>query len=55
MHELLQVPGRTGEFATAPAHGLTLAEVAYPPDAELAAQAERARARRGLDGTAAAG
>ncbi len=28
------------------AHGLTLEEVGYPPDEELAAQAERARARR---------
>ena len=46
MRDLLGAAGRTGEFATAPAHGLTLVEVAYPPDAELAAQAERARARR---------
>jgi tRNA pseudouridine38-40 synthase len=46
MHELLDTEGRTGEFATAPAHGLTLVEVAYPPDAELAPQADRARARR---------
>ena len=29
-----------------PAHGLTLEEVGYPDDAELAAQADRARARR---------
>lgn len=29
-----------------PAHGLTLVAVGYPPDAQLAAQAERARARR---------
>ena len=28
------------------AHGLTLEEVGYPEDAELAAQSERARARR---------
>ena len=28
------------------AHGLTLEEVGYPDDDELAAQAERARARR---------
>lgn len=47
MRDLLAAGGRTGEFPTAPAHGLTLVEVAYPPDAELAAQAERARARRG--------
>ena len=28
------------------AHGLTLEEVGYPGDAELSAQAERARAKR---------
>jgi tRNA pseudouridine38-40 synthase len=46
MGQLLAADGRTGEFASAPAHGLTLVEVAYPQGAELAAQAERARARR---------
>jgi tRNA pseudouridine38-40 synthase len=46
MGQLLGSGGRSGEFAPAPAHGLTLVEVAYPPDPELAAQAERARARR---------
>ena len=46
MGQLLAADGRTGEFATAAAHGLTLVEVAYPADGELAAQAERARARR---------
>ena len=30
-----------------PAHGLSLEEVRYPPDAQLAARAEQARARRG--------
>jgi len=30
-----------------PAHGLTLEQVAYPPDSELAAQATRARVQRG--------
>ena len=30
-----------------PAHGLTLEQVAYPPDGELAAQAARARVQRG--------
>ncbi len=30
-----------------PGHGLTLEEVGYPPDDELAARAEQARARRG--------
>jgi tRNA pseudouridine38-40 synthase len=51
MRQLLDAEARTGEFATAPAHGLTLVEVAYPADAELAAQAERARARRGAEDT----
>lgn len=32
-----------------PARGLTLVEVGYPPDDELAAQAERTRARRTAD------
>jgi tRNA pseudouridine38-40 synthase len=32
-----------------PAHGLTLEEVAYPADEELAARAREARAVRGLD------
>ena len=40
---------RTSEFAVLPAHGLTLVEVGYPPDEELAARAERTRARRALD------
>jgi tRNA pseudouridine38-40 synthase len=38
-----RVPGMT----TAPAHGLTLVDVGYPPEAELAAQAVRARRWRG--------
>ena len=46
---LLQAPGRSGEFAVAPAHGLTLVEVGYPADAELAAQAERTRAVRAME------
>jgi tRNA pseudouridine38-40 synthase len=33
-----------------PAHGLSLEEVRYPPDAELAQRAERARVRRSLPG-----
>ncbi len=37
---------RTSDFAVAPAKGLTLAEVGYPPDEELAARAEQTRARR---------
>ena len=37
---------RSGEVTVAPAHGLTLVEVGYPPDAELAARAEATRRRR---------
>jgi len=37
---------RSGEVTVAPAHGLTLVEVAYPPAAELAARAETTRNRR---------
>ena len=39
---------RTSEFIVMPARGLTLVEVGYPPDAELAARAEQTRAKRGL-------
>lgn len=38
---------RTSEFVVVPAKGLTLVEVSYPPDADLAARAEQTRARRG--------
>jgi tRNA pseudouridine38-40 synthase len=38
---------RDSSVAVAPAHGLTLEEVGYPPDAELAARVEATRARRG--------
>jgi tRNA pseudouridine38-40 synthase len=48
MAALLEEPARANEFAVAPAHGLTLTEVGYPPDEALAAQAERARAVREL-------
>ncbi|UDF14680.1 tRNA pseudouridine(38-40) synthase TruA [Antiquaquibacter oligotrophicus] len=37
---------RTSEFKVMPAQGLTLVEVGYPEDADLAARAERTRARR---------
>lgn len=37
---------RSQAIAVAPAHGLTLEHVAYPPDAELARRAELTRARR---------
>lgn len=38
--------GRTRASAVAPAHGLSLDEIAYPGDAELAARAVATRARR---------
>ena len=37
---------RTSEFKVMPARGLTLVEVGYPDDSELAARAEQTRARR---------
>jgi tRNA pseudouridine38-40 synthase len=37
---------RTNDFRTMPGHGLTLVEVGYPPDDQLAARAEQTRARR---------
>jgi tRNA pseudouridine38-40 synthase len=37
---------RGSEFKVMPAKGLTLMEVGYPPDDELAARAEQTRARR---------
>jgi tRNA pseudouridine38-40 synthase len=41
---------RSQAIAVAPAHGLTLEDVAYPDDAELAARAEQTRARRTAPG-----
>lgn len=38
--------GRRRASVVAPAHGLTLEEIGYPPDAELAARARATRARR---------
>jgi tRNA pseudouridine38-40 synthase len=43
---LLRNDRRADEITVAPAHGLTLVEVCYPPDGELAARAELTRARR---------
>lgn len=37
---------RTSRFTVLPAHGLSLEEIVYPPDDELAARAEQTRARR---------
>ena len=44
--QVLAGGSRSADFAVAPAHGLTLEEVGYPADDELAARAERTRARR---------
>lgn len=44
--ELLLGQRRHSGLAVAPAHGLTLEEVAYPPDAELGARVLLTRARR---------
>lgn len=44
--ELRDARERTSRFTVMPAHGLSLEEIAYPPDAELAARAEQTRARR---------
>lgn len=46
---ILRARQRTSRFATAPAHGLALAEVAYPQATQLAEQAQRARRFRGTD------
>lgn len=45
--ELLAAGHRDPSIATAPAHGLTLLEVGYPPETDLADQAQRARRWRG--------
>jgi len=42
----LRAQKRANDIIVMPAHGLTLEEVTYPPDAELALRAARARARR---------
>jgi tRNA pseudouridine38-40 synthase len=46
--DVLEAAVRDPRVAVVPAHGLTLEEVAYPPDAELAAQAEATRVVRTL-------
>jgi len=45
--EVLAAGARDAAVAVAPAHGLTLEEVGYPADDELAARSEQTRARRG--------
>ena len=47
LQAILEARTRVARFTTAPAHGLALMEVGYPDDAELAAQAQRARRFRG--------
>lgn len=47
--QLLQTRSRSNLAPLMPAAGLTLMEVGYPADADLAAQAERARRRRSPD------
>jgi tRNA pseudouridine38-40 synthase len=44
--EILQAEVRDPAVTVVHAHGLTLEEVCYPPDDELAARAERTRTRR---------
>lgn len=48
--EVLQAARRDPAVTVVHAHGLTLEEVAYPADAELAARAGQTRARRSSDG-----
>jgi tRNA pseudouridine38-40 synthase len=45
--DVLAAARRDSAVAVAPAHGLTLEEVGYPPEAELAARVEITRTRRG--------
>ncbi len=47
--EVLAAAQRDPAVKVAPAHGLTLEEVSYPPDADLAARAEAARSVRTLE------
>lgn len=46
LSEILEARERTSRFTVMPARGLALEEIAYPDDRELAARAERTRARR---------
>ena len=47
--EVLAAASRDPAVRVVPAHGLTLEEVGYPPDDELATQAEAARRLRTLE------
>lgn len=53
LRQLRDARQRTSRFAVMPAHGLSLEEIRYPADADLAARAEQTRARRSAldDGT----
>lgn len=46
LREIRDARERTSRFTVLPAHGLSLEEIAYPPDEDLAERAERTRARR---------
>ncbi len=46
---LLEARGRSSDFAAAPARGLTLVGVDYPPDSELAARTVVTRDLRTAD------
>ena len=46
--QVLAAGARDAAVAVMPPHGLSLEEVVYPPDAELAVRAEQARAVRTL-------
>lgn len=48
MRGLLSAPGRSSEIGVVAAHGLTLVQVDYPPDDELAERAEQSRRVRTL-------
>jgi tRNA pseudouridine38-40 synthase len=48
--EMLRAGARDPAVVVIHAHGLTLEEVAYPPDAELRGRAEETRRRRSVDG-----
>lgn len=50
---LLRQRERAGQVTVAPAHGLTLVQVSYPPDDQLAARAELTRRVRVLGGPGA--
>lgn len=47
LRELRDARERTSRFTVMPAHGLSLEEISYPADEDLAARAAQTRARRG--------